>query len=145
MYQGLSNIFILSQETSEDCVDAKESVTSVITLSDNIIEKVYEEQNDGDTSKFDESIKDVDDTISNSSDTDIACNDTSVNSTSDTGILKNTTPPSKKLTSQQLLKKQESAKKKNEERERIKQVSCILYITSQAINCITMFLSCFFF
>lgn len=110
-----------TEETSEDCVDAKESVTSVITLSDDIIEKVYEEQNDGDTSKFDESIKDVDDTISNSSDTDIACNDTSVNSTSDTGILKNTTPPSKKLTSQQLLKKQESAKKKNEERERIKQ------------------------
>jgi len=96
---------------------------------------VYEEKNDVDTSKFDESIKDIDDTISTSSDTDIPCNDTSVNSTSDTGKLENTTPPSKKITSLQILKKQESAKK-NEERQRIKQVSCFLYITSQTRNCI---------
>jgi len=95
---------------------------------------VYEEKN-LDTSELDESIKDIDDTISTSSDTDIACNDTSVNSTSDTGKLENTTPPSKKITSQQILKKQESAKK-NEERQRIKQVSCILNITSQTRNCI---------
>ncbi|KAL4091129.1 hypothetical protein QTP88_025867 [Uroleucon formosanum] len=109
-----------TEEISEDDIGAKESVSSVITSSDNIIEEVYEEKNDVDTSTFDESIKDIDDTISTSSDTDIACNDTSVNSTSDPGKFVNTTPPSKKLSSQQILKRQESAKKK-EERERIKQ------------------------
>lgn len=102
-------------------------------MSDNIVEKVNEENNDEDTSKFDESVKDIDDTISTSSDTDIACNDTSVNSTSHTGKLENTTPPSKKINSQQILKKQESAKK-NEERQRIKQVSCILCIISKIRN-----------
>ncbi|CAI6364406.1 unnamed protein product [Macrosiphum euphorbiae] len=107
-------------DTSDDDIGAIESVSSVTTLSDNKIEKVYEEKNDVDTSKFDESIKDIDDTISTSSDTDIPCNDTSVNSTSDTGKLENTTPPSKKITSLQILKKQESAKK-NKERQRIKQ------------------------
>lgn len=106
-------------------------------MSDNKIEKVYEEKNDVDTSKFDESIKDIDDTISTSSDTDIPCNDTSVNSTSDTGKLENTTPPSKKITSLQILKKQESAKK-NEERQRIKQVSCffIHYFPDKKLHCV---------
>ncbi|XP_060851378.1 chromatin assembly factor 1 subunit A-like isoform X2 [Rhopalosiphum padi] len=108
----------INGESSEDDMGAKESVSSIIAKSENIIEKVYEEIND--VPKTDESIKDVDDTISTSSDTDIACNDISVNSTSDSGKLENTTPSSKKLTPQQILKRQESAKR-NEERERIKQ------------------------
>lgn len=113
----------------------KESVSLDITKPDNIVEKINEEINDANIPKIEESIKDVDDTISTSSDTDNGCNDTSVNSTSDTGKLENTTLPLKKLTPQQILKRQESAKR-IEERERIKQVSFILYITSYERNCI---------
>ncbi|XP_050059659.1 chromatin assembly factor 1 subunit A-like [Aphis gossypii] len=110
----------ITEESSEDNMGIKESVSSDIIKSDNITEKVCEEINDANIPKIKESIKDVDDTISTSSDTDNGCNDTSVNSTSDTGKLENTTPPLKKLTPQQILKRQESAKR-NEERERIKQ------------------------
>ncbi|XP_025191363.1 chromatin assembly factor 1 subunit A isoform X2 [Melanaphis sacchari] len=109
----------ITEELNEDDMGTKESISLVLIKSENINEKVNEEINDVDNPKIEENIKDVD-TISTSSDTDIACNNVSVDSTSGIEILENTTPPAKKLTPQQILKRQESAKR-NEERERIKQ------------------------
>lgn len=123
------NIFILLfQDTTEDDMGAKEPVSSVMSVSDGVTNKACDEIIDLNTSKIDESITDFDDSmISISSDTDIPCNDTSVNSISDPGQVENTTPTSKKLTSKTKTKKQESAKKV-EEREKIKQVTYTQYI-----------------
>lgn len=95
----------------------KESSNSVISSSENIIEMTNEDDSKLNTSKIDKSV-DVDDTISISSDSNHS-HDISINSATDSELLKNTTPKSNKRP----LKKEST--KKHEERLKLKQVSAM--------------------
>jgi len=102
----------------EACV--KESLNSVISSLEEILEKNDKKINDLNTSKIDDNVIDVD-VVSNNSGSEIIQNDTSVNSNSDCGQLGNITPTSNKRPNPLSAKKQEERKRLKQEKERARE------------------------
>lgn len=121
-------MLFLFKELENECIsekDANESINSVQDPSEKNTDQTDNKIDELDTSKIEEDDMDVDDTVSISSNSNHAQNDTSINSASDSENIELTKSSSKKLTPSRVLKQQ----KKLEEKLKLKQVSNIYGIS----------------